>query len=250
MTASSFVTEGGIEVPAVTTDQMRQVDRIAIEETGPLLLQMMENAGRGMAMAVKEDIGTEWASMPVLVLAGTGGNGGGGICAARHLANWSAQVTLVVSDSHSLDPIPRQQLVTFTETDGVLAEPEDVARLEPRVIVDALIGYSLRQAPRGVIKDLIEWVATTSAPVFSLDVPSGIDASSGQAFGSHIVASETLTLALPKTGLDVSEVGRLSLADLGIPVGVFGRAGIHVPKGLFSGSSRVRLAPIPLPSNG
>lgn len=243
ITASSFVTEHGTEVPAVTAHQMRQIDRIAVDHTGPVLFQMMENAGRNLASAVIDQISAESASTPILVLAGTGGNGGGGICAARHLANRGAQVTLVVSNPDDLDSVPGQQLVTFAETDGVLARPEDLERVGPGVIVDALIGYSLRREPRGTIKELIDWVATTSAAVISLDVPSGIDASSGESYGSHIVASETLTLALPKTGLDAAVVGRLTLADIGIPAGVYRRAGIEVPEGLFSAGYRVGLTP-------
>jgi hypothetical protein len=81
------VTDDGMEVPAVTAAQMREVDRIAIEETGPTLLQMMEHAGRSLALEVLRRLGGAWRTARVVVLAGTGGNGGGGICAARHLAN-------------------------------------------------------------------------------------------------------------------------------------------------------------------
>src|SRR5215469_15771025 len=90
--AVRFITEDGIEVPAVDTDQMREVDRIAVEETGPNLYQMMENAGRNLASLAIEVMGKEWQKAKILVLAGTGGNGGGGICAARHLANRNSTV--------------------------------------------------------------------------------------------------------------------------------------------------------------
>ena len=79
-----FVTEHGVDVPAVDSDQMREVDRIAVEETGPNLYQMMENAGRNLASLAIEVLGKAWSEARILVLAGSGGNGGGGICAARH----------------------------------------------------------------------------------------------------------------------------------------------------------------------
>jgi YjeF-related protein N-terminus len=82
-----FGTDTGKEVPAVTAAQMREVDRIAIEETGPNLFQMMENAGSNLAAQALEALGVRWREALVVVLAGPGGNGGGGICAARHLAN-------------------------------------------------------------------------------------------------------------------------------------------------------------------
>ena len=77
-----FVTERGIVVPAVDSAQMREVDRIAVEETGPNLFQMMENAGRNLALLAIQLLGEGWERAKVLVLAGSGGNGGGGICAA------------------------------------------------------------------------------------------------------------------------------------------------------------------------
>ena len=75
MTTRSFVTDAGVEVPAVTTAQMREIDRVAIEEVGPNLYQMMENAGRNLALTVTEQLGDDWSSVPIVVLAGTGGNG-------------------------------------------------------------------------------------------------------------------------------------------------------------------------------
>ncbi len=101
-----FHTEGGLRVPAVTAQQMRDVDRVAVEDIGPNRHQMMENAGRSLASVCMTMLGERGAGRPVAVVAGTGGNGGGGICAARHLANHGADVTLVVSDSRRLTGVP------------------------------------------------------------------------------------------------------------------------------------------------
>jgi NAD(P)H-hydrate epimerase len=76
------MTEQGVDVPAVDSAQMREVDRIAVDETGPNLYPMMENAGRNMALLAVELLDEQWQQAKVLVLAGGGGNGGGGICAA------------------------------------------------------------------------------------------------------------------------------------------------------------------------
>ena len=89
-----FFTDTGIKVPSVTTAQMIEVDRVAMEETGPNLFQMMENAGRNLALQAIDCLGTRWQKANIIVLAGSGGNGGGGICGARHLANRGAKVTL------------------------------------------------------------------------------------------------------------------------------------------------------------
>src|SRR5680860_504376 len=121
MTVLAFESDAGVVVPAITTDQMREVDRIAIEELGPNLYQMMENAGRNLALTVIERLGADWESLPIVVMAGTGGNGGGGICAARHLANRGADVTVVVSDLEGLTSVPAEQLGIHHGTAGKLA---------------------------------------------------------------------------------------------------------------------------------
>src|SRR5258708_38346465 len=95
---TTFVADNGVEIPAINAEQMRQVDRIAMEETGPNLLQMMENAGRNLASLSMQLLGGGYKDAVVVVLAGPGGNGGGGICAARHLSNHGVDVALCLSD--------------------------------------------------------------------------------------------------------------------------------------------------------
>lgn len=241
MSVQSFVTGEGSTVPAVTTAQMREVDRLAIEETGPNLYQMMENAGRSLALTVLEHLGAGRASDPVVVLAGNGGNGGGGICAARHLANRGVDVTLVMSDSDGLGAVPADQLSVYRATDGREAAPDELTTLEVAIVVDAVIGYSLSEAPRGIAAELIGWAASQSSSVIALDVPSGIDSTTGEAAGSSVAADLTLTLALPKTGLDAPGVGELWLADIGVPVEVYRRMGLEVPVGLFGSRYRIPL---------
>ncbi len=238
----AFLSESGLVVPAVTTEQMREVDRVAIEGVGPNLYQMMENAGRNLASLCVEMLGEEWATSPVVVLAGTGGNGGGGICAARHLANHGGQVTLVVSDVARLAGVPAEQLELFRTSGGRLAEIGDLRTLESSLTVDAVLGYSLAGAPHGAVADLIGWMSRVDAPVVALDVPSGVDSTTGDSPGAHVRATTTMTLALPKTGLAVDAVGELWVADIGIPGGVLDRAGVPPPPtGLFSRGYRARL---------
>jgi NAD(P)H-hydrate epimerase len=90
---------------------------------------------------------------------------------------------------------------------------------------------------------MIEWIGNQPAPVLSLDVPSGIDSTTGEAHGVHVRAAVTLTLALPKTGLDAATVGELWLADIGIPREVYRRVGIDVPTGVFGNRFRVAVRP-------
>jgi NAD(P)H-hydrate epimerase len=92
MTGAAFRTDGGIDVPAVTADGMRAVDRVAVEDVDLGLLQMMENAGRILAETAVEMA----PEGEIAVFAGGGGNGGGGLCSARHLANRGRDVTIVL----------------------------------------------------------------------------------------------------------------------------------------------------------
>lgn len=104
-----------------------------------------------------------------------------------------------------------------------------------------MLGYSLRGAPVGVAADLIRWTSGQAAPVISLDIPSGVDATTGEAPGVHAGATTTMTLALPKTGLLSVAVGELWLADIDIPREVCRPVGVSPPAGLFASGYRVRL---------
>jgi NAD(P)H-hydrate epimerase len=213
-----FQTDDGICVPAVTTEQMREIDRIAVEETGPNLYQMMENAGRNLATVALEMLGEESRQSRILVLAGTGGNGGGGICAARHLANRGVDITLCLAEPLALSEVAEWQYRIFRATPGKVLSAAALEGESFDLIVDALIGYSLTGAPRGVFADLIGWASAARTRILALDVPSGLDSTTGTTPGSAIVAQTTLTLALPKTGLKAGTAGRLLLGDIGIPL--------------------------------
>ena len=218
-----FTTETGVNVPAVTADQMRELDRIAVEETGPSLLQMMENAGRNLALLAMELMGPRWRSAKILILAGSGGNGGGGICTARHLSNHGVSVSLCLAAPDGLSEAAAVQRKIFQSTNGNEVKPSELANLEPDLTIDALIGYGLKAAPRGTAAELIAQANTGNVPILSLDVPSGIDSTTGRAPGEFIRPTWTMTLALPKSGLLPQVTGQLFLADIGIPVVGFRR---------------------------
>jgi NAD(P)H-hydrate epimerase len=239
---SQFTTDGGVAVPAVTADTMREIDRIAIEETGPNLFQMMENAGRNLALQSIHLLGEGWRGARVVVIAGGGGNGGGGICAARHLANRNIDVALAMSEPDRLGDVPAFQRKVFRSTRGREIGLAALAAQQPDLIVDALIGYGLREAPRGRAAELIEWANTTGAPILALDVPSGMNATTGERPGACIQARATLSLALPKTGLAQGTAGELWLADIGIPCATYQRAGVNYVDP-FGERYRVQLTP-------
>ena len=226
MSDSLFWTEKGVPVPAVTAGQMREVDRIAVEDFGLGILQMMENAGRNLAMNVVDMLGR--AGGEVTVLTGAGGNGGGGLCCARHLHNRGFKVNLVLDRGASALRGAAANQLHILQTAG-LAPVDDTqvksAIRQADVVVDALIGYSLRGAARGQAAELIDLCNRHAAQVLSLDVPSGLDATTGEVPGRVVHPSRTLTLALPKTGL-ASVPGDVYVADIGIPPEVYEPLGL------------------------
>jgi NAD(P)H-hydrate epimerase len=235
---TTFETAAGVTVPAVTAAEMREVDRVAVETVGLELLQMMENAGRAFA-ATLLDRREATADGTVVVLAGNGGNGGGGLCAARHLANRGVDVTVVLDrDRASLSGAAARQRRILEETDVAIGDESALGGAD--VVGDALVGYGLTSALRGRAADLVTAANEGEAPVVALDVPSGLDATTGAAPGVAVDADRTLTLALPKTGLvDCDDV---SLADIGIPAGVYERLGLEYGTP-FGESDRVSVRP-------
>lgn len=235
-------------VPYLTTEQMIEVDRAMVEDYGIDLARMMENAGRALAHLARERLLTgDPRGRHIVVLAGSGGNGGGVLVAARRLDNYGAQVTvLVAKPDESLTPVVRDQLAILRNmgvTVGGADDARDLAAAD--VVLDGLIGYTLRGAPRGAAATLIRWANEQTAPVLSLDAPSGIDTTTGAVFDPAVNATATMTLALPKEGLRNPEVeknvGDLYLADISVPPELYARfLNLEVPP-IFAKADIVQL---------
>ncbi len=226
---------------------MAEADRIAVEHYRIALLQMMENAGRALArLAHARFLGKDARGKHIAVLAGSGGNGGGVLAAARHLHNWGASLEVVLAQAaHAMKPAPKRQLAILRRM-GVAVRDAPAAAGPVGLVIDGLIGYSLKGAPSGSVAKLIRWANVANAPVLAMDVPSGLDATTGIAYNPAIEASATLTLALPKTGLmtagAASYTGELYLADIGIPPALYARLEIGVDTGsVFAQNEIVRL---------
>ena len=111
------------------------------------------------------------------VLAGPGGSGGGGLVAARHLANRGCAVQVVLAEPDRLTPVPAHQADILARMGVPIAGRPSAADL----VLDALIGYSLRGDPAGTAAELITWANDQAAPVLALDTPSGLDLTTGAA---------------------------------------------------------------------
>lgn len=214
---------------AVTGEEMAGMDRIAIEVLGIPGVVLMENAGRG-ATEVMWRYFPDMGGKRVAVLAGGGNNGGDGFVIARHL--WQQRVNVVVyclkklgsyqGDARSnLEIIQKLDLVVeeVTESAGIKKLRRKLADAD--LIVDSILGTGLNAPVRGFYRKVIDLVNQLGRPVVAVDLPSGLNASSGQPLGTCIQATVTATLGLPKVGLLVtpgcSFVGHLEVVDIGLP---------------------------------
>ncbi len=209
-----------MEIPSVTVEQMREVDRLMVEEFGITLPQMMENAGRILAELVIELFAPERAT----ILVGKGHNGGGGLVAARYLHNKGVDTEVVLS-SPDLAEIPMRRLSTLRALDLPISNS---MQHDDGIIVDALLGYNQLGAPRGRIGDLVEAGNESGLPVISLDVPTGFDMETGDYHDISFKDPQTLTLGLPKSNMN-GNIKDLWLADIGIPKEVYERVGLDIP---------------------
>jgi NAD(P)H-hydrate epimerase len=215
-------------LPWLSVRQMREVDRIMIDEIGVSLLQMMENAGRNLAGLARVYLGGDARGRRVHVLAGPGGNGGGGLVAARHLHSAGADVD--VSTARQPDdaaPAVRAQIAALRRigVDISVGVPPPSA---PDLVLDALLGYSQTGDPRDNVARLIGWSA--GQRVLALDTPSGLELDTAIVRRPCVRAVATLTLALPKEGLRAAAaaevVGDLFLADISVPPEVYAQLGV------------------------
>jgi NAD(P)H-hydrate epimerase len=231
------------ELPVLTATQMAEVDRLMIEEYHILLIQMMENAGRSLAELTQRLLGGQVEGRSVSVLCGAGNNAGGGMVAARHLQNWGVDVNVkLASKPERLKEIASRQWQILSGMS--LPSNTDHGLEDADLIIDALIGYSLRGSPRQLVAGWIDKANAVDRPILALDAPSGLDVTSGIPGKPCIQAAATLTLAMPKTGLMTPQaktyVGDLYLADIGVPPQLYLKLGIEVPH-LFARDRILRL---------
>jgi ADP-dependent NAD(P)H-hydrate dehydratase / NAD(P)H-hydrate epimerase len=213
--------------PLPDAERMRAIDRWAIERRGVPSLDLMERAGAGVARAV-ERIASDG---PVVVMCGTGNNGGDGLVVARLLRNAGREVSVLLAGSRekltddarvNLKRLPDETVLDFPAA-NVIGPQAGSGLTQAAVIVDALLGTGFAGEPRGVVGEAIEAISSATAPVVSVDVPSGVDASTGTVSGAAVRARVTVTFHTAKPGLWINpgktHAGQVETIDIGIPSG-------------------------------
>lgn len=213
----------------VTREQIREMDRRAIEDFGIPGIILMENAGRAVAEETWRLAGSD-PSARIVVLCGKGNNGGDGYVVARHLFNRGMNPTVFVFSR--LDDISGDAAINLTiilkmglkiET---VASENDLGEVQATVasadvLVDALLGTGISGEVRGLMRSAIEMINRAGKPVVTVDIPSGLNANTGEILGACVKADVTVTFAAPKIGLargsGPEHAGRVVTAEISIP---------------------------------
>jgi len=217
--------------PVGTTDQIRRIDRMAIEDYGLPGIVLMENAGRGAAR-IALDMLPEPSKARVIIFCGKGANGGDGFVIARYLHNAGVDVaTCLTARIEDISPgsdagvnlqVAHRMGIAVEE----IADPEAADAAGGRLadfdlVVDALLGTGLAGEVREPARTLIERINACGRPVLAVDIPSGLCGDTGRVLGVAIRARCTATFAAAKQGFFLAEgpnlVGRLDVVDIGVP---------------------------------
>lgn len=210
-----------------TSSEMEKLDNIAVEN-GLEIRQMMELAGWHI-LRVFSELEIE-KNKKVLIVCGKGNKGGDGLSAARHLKNngWKVSVILLskelaVNPKHHLRLLKKMDLKIILFEDSKMESEKYINDAD--VIIDALIGYHLKGAPREDYAKIIKLINASGKKVIAYDLPTGVDATTGECYEPSIHAEATLTLALPKAAFEKEKTrnysGKIFLADIGIPAKLY-----------------------------
>lgn len=217
----------------VTVQEMRELERRATEQ-GISTAQLMQRAGEAVARAIRSEMQGA-AGRRVVVLVGPGNNGGDGLVAGRRLAAWGSEVLLYLLNDRSSEPLAAAAVDHGAQIALAL---QDTGRGELRralgradVVLDAVLGTGRSRPLEGLARDALTEVRAARAArpamrVVALDIPTGLDADSGALDPAALPADVTVTLGFPKPGLyrmpGAAVVGRVVVADIGIPTGLAG----------------------------
>ncbi len=235
----------------LTAEQMQQADEKAVDLGIPEIL-LMETAGRAVASWL-EKLAQPDTSEEIVILTGSGNNGGDGLVAARYLNRRGYRVrVLLLKSPEEFTGITAQnyrfcQLAGITMEELFELEQEELRDEVNRAayLIDALLGTGITGAARGLAAEVIELVNRQSSPVLAVDVPSGLNVNSGEAEGPVIKADWTVTMASLKLGQILypgrSYCGKIKLVDLDFPAEVYRE--LEVENYMLSEEEALRLLP-------
>ena len=207
----------------VTRDEIREIDRVAIEEYGIPGVVLMENAGRGAADIAVEMLDGK-ADALVSIVCGSGNNAGDGFVIARHLHNRGIGVVvrlLAPREKIGGDALVNLEIIEKMKLDIRHATPDELTFDDVDLIVDAMLGTGLQGEVREPYTSAICAVNAAKRPVLCVDMPSGLDADTGAVLGEAVCANRTATFAASKIGFTLCDgptmAGDVTVVDIGVP---------------------------------
>lgn len=207
----------------LTRQQVRQVDRLAIDKYKIPGIVLMENAARGATAAALSMLRREKLRR-ALVLCGGGNNGGDGLAVARHLRNQGIEVAVgLCADParYKGDALINWQIVQAMKVPTFEANARTARKHAKALIIDAIFGTGLSEPPRGTFEDIAAAVKRAGRPVLAIDLPSGLDCDTGRPLQFCIRADRTVTFVARKIGFANPDsrqyTGRVTVADIGCP---------------------------------
>jgi len=210
-----------------TPAQMRECDRLTIEEIGIPGLVLMETAARAVVLEVERRLGNDVSEKRITIFCGKGNNGGDGLACARHLLNHGAEVfTILTTPIESLSGDARTNADLLLKVGGEILVIDSVDQIPSEalitdLVIDALLGTGFIGELTGLYCDLIDLIGRMEALVVAVDVPSGVSGLTGLVGGKAVEADSTVTFGLLKPGLVLPPgrdlAGQVTVADIGIP---------------------------------
>lgn len=209
----------------LTPTQMKSIDKNTEYNHIPTLL-LMENAGAQIAHYIKN---THPNKKKISIYAGSGGNGGDGLVAARHLLNYGYQVKifLLTKPENIKNPDTKrnyQSIKLIAEAGSLnLKIITDSTQIKPDnsdIIIDAILGTGVKDKLREPISTAVDTINYSPAIVISVDIPTGLNPADGKTYDKQVIPQTTITLHKPKTGLTLANdtyTGKIEVVDIGIP---------------------------------
>jgi len=208
---------------------MKTIDKISIEQFGIPGVVLMEKAGMEVVSMIKDYV-KELTNIPILVVCGKGNNGGDGFVVSRLLFQEGADVAVLIlgkekeikGDALVNFKIIKKMGIQYTEIDKINKNKLKNLFNSAEIIVDAIFGTGFKGESKGIYKKIIEMINSVDKLVFSVDVPSGVDADTGQVMGEGVFADATCTMGMIKSGMLLYPAryytGKLYIGNIGIPM--------------------------------
>lgn len=213
-------------IPLYTAKSCRKLDYLAEKKFGISNSELMENAGREIFKTISEN---EKKIKSILIFCGKGNNGADGLVVARYFQNDKKSATIIFANKKSeLNSLSIEKLNLLKNSNcKIYYSPsvKKISKIKKSIIIDALLGTSFKGELTGKYLEYVSWINKQQIPIYSVDVPSGLDSTTGIVENTSVKANYTITLGANKIGLWLNDApnftGKVILKEIGFPKIIF-----------------------------